>query len=124
MTSNHEPDTTMNDVAGPDGGSARRARRLAVVGATALLIAAGGATAAYATGDDTVQTEYATIVDSTGGGQTEGAQTKGTVGQAESPSSTPGDCPEKQGGGGQQGEGQAPTPESEAAPQAPDTSTL
>jgi hypothetical protein len=128
MNSNPNPPTTTPDVPGPSADGARKARRLAVVGAAALLIAAGGATAAYASGGDTVQTEYATIVDSGEGAQPETAvETPGDatpVGPESDQSSRPEDCPEKQGGAGQQGEGQQSTPETEAAPQAPDTSTL
>jgi hypothetical protein len=122
MTHPQNPISEPETVTGPGAGSARKARRLAVVGAAALLVAAGGATAAYASGSGS-ESGYATVISSTESSQS------GTPIEVEPPAG-PGsdqpsgwqDCPEKQGGSGEQG-GSA-TPESEAASPAPDTSTL
>jgi hypothetical protein len=125
MTHPQNPISEPETVSGPGAGSARKARRLAVVGAAALLVAAGGATAAYATSNGGSESGYATVITSTEGTPSE----TGTPVEVAPPAGPEGDqpsswqdCPEKQGGTGDHG-GPA-TPESEAASPAPDSSTL
>ncbi|MGL4178758.1 MAG: hypothetical protein ACRCSN_22100 [Dermatophilaceae bacterium] len=117
---------------GPDGRSARTARRTAGIAFAVLLLAAGGATAAYATGDQPAGTDSYGVVTTTDGSDTQDRTTddpatgKGTAPDG-STSSERRDCPEKNGGGsgpgdGEQGTTPAPSPSTEAP--APDTSTL
>jgi hypothetical protein len=125
MTNPETLQTQGDEVSGPGAGGARKARRLAVVGAAALLIAAGGATAAYASGAGDVETGYATFVTSTDGTQPEPeAPVQVGPGAPDGAQTSTPDCPEKQGGTGEQEGPDSSNPESQAAPQAPDTSTL
>jgi len=124
MRNAETPQMPGDEVSGPGAGGARKARRLALMGAAALLIAAGGATAAYASGAGDAETGYATFVTSTDGTQPEPeAPMQVGPGASEGDQSSTLDCPEKQGGTGRQdGQDGAATPE--AASETPDTSTL
>ncbi|MGL5815955.1 MAG: hypothetical protein ACRCYR_00220 [Phycicoccus sp.] len=117
---------------GPDDRSARTARRTAGIALAVLLLAAGGATAAYATGEEPAGTgNYGVVTTDGSGTQDRTADDPATGKGAASDGSTSSerrDCPEKDGGGsgsgddGEQGTTPAPSPSTEAP--APDTSTL
>jgi hypothetical protein len=109
---------------GPTPAGARRLRRGALVGAAALLLAAGGATAAYASSNaGDVESGYATIVDTQGETQQPGQTAPDQNSQNGTGDRT--DCPGKGGAGGtggtDQGSGSA---QDGTESQAPDTSTL
>ncbi|MGL5911198.1 MAG: hypothetical protein ACRCZP_14440, partial [Phycicoccus sp.] len=88
---------------GPDDRSARTARRTAGIALAALFLAAGGATAAYATGDEPAGAGGYGVVttEESGaqGGTTEDPATGKGATTDGSTSSERRDCPEKNGGG-------------------------